>query len=300
MAEKYLLGHALDHAAECQELANRAQSTRERGEISGRHLGRHLGLDLDMNAANLVTEGELFMELRQREGATAHTVSKEVGFGCMGLRRGRKLGVFLGDPASFVPEALHDVYQPRTRALTREEFAPLLEAERRASGRCSWAIPRGDELLAYVLTGARQSELFAIDKSDVDLSRRVLRIKGTKTSGAVREVPILDPLMPTIKRRMKAPGPMLFGAPWHRARMHQNLRRWCAIAEIEPVTANDLRRTYATWLAESGVPESLLLKYMGHTSSTMLRRVYSQTTDRMHADAIAAFGSVLGAEPGRA
>jgi integrase len=125
------------------------------------------------------------------------------------------------------------------------------------------------------------------------LPRRVLLIRGTKTSGAVREVPILDPLLPTIERRMKAPGPTLFGAPWHRARMHQNLRRWCAVAEIEPVTANDLRRTYATWMAEAGVPESLLLKYMGHTSSTMLRRVYSQTTDRMHADAIQAFGSAL-------
>jgi integrase len=291
---KYLLGHALDHAAECQELANRAQSTRERGQISARHLGRHLGLDLDMNAANLVMKGERFWEVRQKEGVTGHTVSKEIGFGCMGLRRGRNLGAFLGDPASFVPEGLHDVYQPRTRALTREGFAAVLEAERKASGRYSWAIPRGDELLAYVLTGARQSELFAINKeSDVDMSRRVLRIRGTKTLGAVREVPILDPLMPVIERRLKAPGPMLFGAPWHRARMHQNLRRWCAVAEIEPVTANDLRRTYATWMAEAGVPESLLLRYMGHTSSAMLRRVYSQTTDRMHADAIQAFGSAL-------
>ena len=120
---RYLLGHALEHAAECQELANRAQSTRDRGAFSARHLARHLGADLDMNAANLVMEGERFMKARQREGVTPHTVSKEVGFGCMGLRRGRKLGVFVGDPASFIPEALHDVYQPRTRALTREEFA---------------------------------------------------------------------------------------------------------------------------------------------------------------------------------
>jgi integrase len=211
----------------------------------------------------------------------------------MGLRRGRNLGAFLGDPASFVPEGLHDVYRPRTRTLTQEEFAALLEVERDLSGRCSRATPRGDELLTYALTGARQSELFAIDKADVDLSRRVLGIRGTKTLGAVREVPILDPLMPTIKRRMKAPGPMLFEAPWHRARMHQNLQRWCAVAEIEPVTANDLRRTYATWMAEAGVPESLLLKYMGHASSTMLRRVYAQVTDKMHSDAIERFGSEL-------
>jgi integrase len=65
------------------------------------------------------------------------------------------------------------------------------------------------------------------------------------------------------------------------------------VVEVEPVTENDLRRTYSTWLAEAGVAESLLLKYMGHTSSAMLRRVYSQTTDRMHAGAIQAFGSAL-------
>ena len=101
--------------------------------------------------------------------------------------------------------------------------------------------------------------------------------------------------MPVIERRMKTPGPMLFGPVWPRQVMHRNLRRWCELAEIEPLTANDLRRGYATWMAERGVPESLLLKYMGHSSSAMLRKVYSQTTDRMHADAIAAFGRVLAA-----
>jgi integrase len=294
MAEKYLLGHALDHAAECQELANRAQSTRERGRISARHLARHLGIDLDMNAASLVLAGEHHMKERRKEGTGDGTIAKEVGYGVMGLDRGRELGLFGGEPSGFIPKALRGYrYQPRTRVLTREEFAALLEAERKASGRCSWAIPRGDEMLAYVLTGARQAELYSTPKDDVDLSRRVLPIYGTKTDGAVREVPIVDELMPVIERRLRTPGPMLFDQPWHRARMHQNLRRWCADAEIEPVTANDLRRTFATWMSEAGVAEGLLLKYMGHTSSTMLRRVYSQTTDRMHSDAIQAFGSVL-------
>jgi integrase len=86
---------------------------------------------------------------------------------------------------------------------------------------------------------------------------------------------------------------MLFSPVWKRQVMHRNLRSWCADAGIEPLTATDLRRSFATLMAERGVPESLLAKYLGHTSSTMLRKVYSQTTDKMHADAIAAFGSVL-------
>ena len=180
------------------------------------------------------------------------------------------------------------------------EFVALLEAERIASGRYSWAIPRGDDLLGYAFTGARQAELFTIAKNGVSLSRRVLTIYGTKTEGAEREVPIPDELMPVVERRMQTPGPMLFERVWQRQVMHRNLRQWCQMAGIAPLTANDLRRTYATWMAERGIPESLLLKFMGHASSTMLRKVYSQTTDRMHADAIARFGSVLVATPGRA
>ena len=291
---KYLLGHALDHAAECQELANRAASTRERGKISARHLERHLGSDLDVNRASLVLAGEHHMMERRKEGTGDGTIAKEIGYGVMGLDRGRDLGLFGGEPRSFYPAALRSYsYEPRTRAATPEGFAALLEAERIASGRHSWAIPRADELLGYAFTGARQAELYTIPKDGVDLSRRVLTIRGTKTKGAVREVPILDELLPVVKRRMDTPGPMLFSPVWKRQVMHRNLRSWCADAGIEPLTANDLRRTYATWMAERGIPESLLLKYMGHTSSRMLRAVYSQTTDRMHADAIERFGSVF-------
>jgi integrase len=292
--EKYLLGHALEHAAECQVLSNRAQSTRERGQISARHLERHLGSDLDVNATNLLLAGEHHMKERRKEGTGDGTIAKEIGYGVMGLDRGRELGLFGGEPSSFTPKALRGYrYQPRKRVLTREEFAALLEAERKASGRCSWAIPRGDYLRGYVFLGPRQAELYSTPKDDVDLSRRVLPIYGTKTDCAVREVPIVDELMPVIERQLRTPGPMLFDQPWHRARMHQNLRRWCADAGIEPLTANDLRRTYATWMSEANVPESLLLKYMGHTSSTMLRAVYAQVTDKMHADAIERFGSAL-------
>jgi integrase len=294
-ATTWTLADALNEANEAQVLANRAASTIERGHTSAAHLRRTLGGGLDVNRASLVRAGEHHLKTRRSEAACDGTISKEIGYGVMGLGRGRELGLFGGEPRSFDPAALRSYsYEPRTRAATPEGFAALLEAERIASRRHSWAIPRADELCGYAFTGARQAELFAIPKNGVDLSRRVLTIHGTKTKGAVREVPILDELMPVVERRLQTKGPMLFAPVWQRQVMHRNLRSWCADAGIEPLTANDLRRTYATWMAERGVPESLLLKYMGHTSSAMLRRVYSQTTDRMHAGAIAAFGSVLG------
>jgi integrase len=281
-------------------LAGRAQSTLDRGDVCAAHLIRTLGRDLDMNRSILPLAGEHHLKERRKEGVGDGTTGKEIGFGMIGLHRGKSLGYFLGEPQSFYPAALRGYsYQPRKRAATPEEFAALLEAERRAAGRYSWAIPRRDELLGYVFTGCRQSELYSIPKDGVALSRRVLQINGTKTASAVREVPIVDDLVPVIERRLQTEGPMLFEPVWQRQVMHRNLRNWCADAGIGPLTANDLRRTYATWMSERGVPESLLLRYMGHASSAMLRTVYTQVTDRMHAATISKFGSVLHTAPGR-
>ena len=47
-------------------------------------------------------------------------------------------------------------------------------------------------------------------------------------------------------------------------------------AGIARVSCNDLRRTFATWLAEAGVPEAVTASLLGHASSQMVRRVYTR------------------------
>ena len=42
------------------------------------------------------------------------------------------------------------------------------------------------------------------------------------------------------------------------------------------VSPNDLRRSFATWLAENGVGELVTSALMGHANSSMLRRVYAR------------------------
>jgi len=49
---------------------------------------------------------------------------------------------------------------------------------------------------------------------------------------------------------------------------------------------HDLRHTFATQLAENGVPESTMLAFMGHMSRAMLER-YSHIRNRAKREAVA-------------
>jgi hypothetical protein len=56
----------------------------------------------------------------------------------------------------------------------------------------------------------------------------------------------------------------------------------CALRQkvgIPPLSANDLRRSFATWLAERGTPEMITAALMGHANSGMVRRVYARIGD---------------------
>ncbi|HMJ14785.1 MAG TPA: tyrosine-type recombinase/integrase, partial [Polyangiaceae bacterium] len=56
---------------------------------------------------------------------------------------------------------------------------------------------------------------------------------------------------------------------------------------FDPVTPNDLRRTYASWLAQAGVPMLHAMKLMGHGSTQMLERVYAQLAPEHLKEAVA-------------
>jgi integrase len=48
----------------------------------------------------------------------------------------------------------------------------------------------------------------------------------------------------------------------------------CESMAIAPVSANDLRRTFAQWMRRVGVPAELVFPLMGHIDSTQVERVY--------------------------
>jgi hypothetical protein len=55
--------------------------------------------------------------------------------------------------------------------------------------------------------------------------------------------------------------------------------RACALAGIEKVTPNDLRRTYASWLVNAGAPLKVVANLLGHSSTRMVDLVYGRVAD---------------------
>jgi len=71
-----------------------------------------------------------------------------------------------------------------------------------------------------------------------------VHIEGTKRAGRVRDVPLIRaPAVPRIHRRT-------FGD-----KLHERTRDF---------TTYDLRRTYATWLEDAGIPRTRRRMYLGH------------------------------------
>lgn len=237
-------------------------------------LEEHFGEERDVLTITLV-DTERYVEARRRETVrrvdgdrqlSDHTIAKELGMLRGALRVLRKHDLYPGDPSDVWPDSLVSVYQPRDRWLTLDEYRALLAA-----------LPpsRRKYVIAYCNTGVRLSELYQ--------SRRegdVLVVTQTKGKRQERTVP----LSPAAREVFDAhPLPWV---PWTSQNMNRDLRTACTKAGIAMCSANDFRRTFASWLIQGGVPELTVVRLMGHTSSAMVRRVYAQLAPETLADAI--------------
>lgn len=183
------------------------------------------------------------------------------------LRLARRRGEYPFDPAQVLP--VWDAhYVPRSRVHTIEQAWKLLDAlyddERRA------------ELAFYYGTGARHGEgKRARPQRDIDLVAGEVALDGTKTAGSKRTVPITPISQPLHEIA-------LAGLPkgQEQYRRWQNLRRdvlaACKRAGVPEVSLNDLRRSFATWHLEAGVSNVLVAKYLGHTTTEMVDRIYGR------------------------
>lgn len=242
------------------ELAGRSESTLSYYEIKAKPLVRLLGQRTVDSLTLADVEGYVHARLSEVERTT---IRKELGLLASALRRQHKKGALPSPPAAIIPD-IGGAYVPRERALSRAEFRQL---------RAELADDRRDYLDTYCLTGVRESEMYRIRWSHVYRSQ--LHVQGEKTEGSDRWVPVDRHVVAVLRRRgaSVADDAQLF-PPWGNAR--RDLARACARAKIAPVSHNDLRRTYATWLAESGSPEAVTASLLGHTSSAMVRRVYQR------------------------
>jgi len=145
--------------------------------------------------------------------------------------------------------------------------------------------PFAYELIAtLLLTGGRPAEVLALDISDVNVSRETVRIRGTKTEGSDRTVPLWPQLARILRRYIgtRSTG-LLFPCP-RTGRPPTDLRKLLAgIATAagltQHITPYIFRHTYCaarlqTLDGDAPVSPYTVGKELGHSGDALVRRVY--------------------------
>jgi integrase len=129
-------------------------------------------------------------------------------------------------------------------------------------------------------TGVRPLEAAMLERRDVDRARRVLTVRGVKTAGSRREVPLSGRALAALDRvPANLATPLLFTAPAGGPLdlNHFRRRRWRPAVEASgiatPARIYDLRSTFASHALAAGVTVFELAKVMG-TSVAMIERHY--------------------------
>lgn len=165
-----------------------------------------------------------------------------------------------------------------------------------------------DYFLLSLLTGARRSNVLAMQWADVNLERAEWRIKETKNgipqtvTLSPEAVAVLQGRKPTDASRYVFPGS---GKSGHLAEPKKGWQRVLTQAAISDLRIHDLRRTLGSWQAKQGASLAIIGKSLNHknpaTTSIYARldldpvrvSVNSATTAMLAAGKVKAHGEVL-------
>lgn len=253
-----------------------------------RHVSRLLGGTL---ADKLNREGvERYIAARLEEGAHPHSVHKELVVLRGALRSAAERDRFHGSIEAVVPK-FDAEYEPRRTYLTPEQFMTLTDNICRPIGAKATEAQRARHearkvrrtlyVLLIALASPRVGEVEAMQWEHVDLFRGVIVVpKGKTVARAVKLHPVLRLWL---ERYAQEAGPIV--EPW--GNVSRDLPRLCERAGIPRCTPNDLRRTFASWLVQSGETLHVVARLLGHKSTRMVELVYGQLDEATLSRAIA-------------
>jgi len=220
---------------------------------------------------------------------------------------GRTINMEIGELSRAIGRTWRELW-PRVKKLEeRKDVGRALPADEQRALLDGLKNVRTPHLATYIplllLTGVRPGEGLCLTWEQVDLMDRALRVGRAKTAnGTGRVIPINDDLAPILAahrawfvEEFGEPHPSHYLFPWGKPIPSDPTRHatditwgWDKLRRDTKVSCrlHDLRHTFATQLAENGVPESTMLALMGHMSRSMLER-YSHIRLASKRDAIA-------------
>ncbi len=145
-----------------------------------------------------------------------------------------------------------------------------------------WAavdFPGVDTVLILLYTGMRCGEMLQLQKADVHLRQRYIRITRSKTAAGIRIIPIHHRIAALIESRMKSPGDALIcdgdGRPYNYGRYCTIWRSVMHLIRADGHTTHDCRHTVATLLDNADANEAAKRRILGHSGGDITERVYT-------------------------
>lgn len=135
-----------------------------------------------------------------------------------------------------------------------------------------------DTVLILLYTGMRVGEMLHLQKSDVNLRHRYIRITKSKTAAGIRTIPIHHRIYPLIEARMNTSGPWLISQNDHMCSYSNYCILWRNVMHLihaDGHTTHDCRHTVATLLDNAGANETAKRRILGHAGGDVTERVYT-------------------------
>ena len=195
----------------------------------------------------------------------------------------------LGFVSSNVMEGVEKVRyrKQKGKALTMSEQAAFLRALEKS--RYKWI------MLFYLYTGSRRAEGLSLLWEDIDKAGRIILIRGTKTESSCRYIPLTDEVAAILEGQRKQnkqerkkgklgkyPSNRVF--PFQLEQTSREFKRLCPNHHL-----HDLRHTFITRCAESGVNVTVCQQIVGHSTADMTLNVYTHVMDEFKRKELAKF-----------
>lgn len=186
------------------------------------------------------------------------------------LKLARRQGVYPFHIEDVLPIHFETGHRPRTDYVPFDKVPALLN---------ELPAHRVAHVLFFIVTGGRAADAARARREDFDTREWRITVRGSKTAGSWRTIPVPDFLRSLVERLLEAaPGEGLLFAPWSEGSMNRDIKAACRRAGLDPVSTNGLRRTFGHALRMHGYSLDVISKLFGHTTEKLARDVYADFT----------------------
>lgn len=241
--------------------SNKAEKSHERDVQTLKHFTRLI--QSDRLAALTAPHLEAYKARRQKEGAKASTINRELNTIKAMLNKAVAWGYLAKNPAQTVKKLKE--HKRQVRYLSPQEARLLIET----------AKPRLKSIIVTMLyTGLRRDELIHLTWDDVNFDRKLLSIQAKDDwhpkDYEVRHIPLNEKLIQLLARFKGGGKNHVFtngeGGILNGNVLSRDFRRLARACGIEGVSIHTLRHTFASYLAMKGVDLYTIQKLLGHSS----------------------------------